>query len=324
MKRSPDSVRHHSVRLSSRKNKPEEARTYRDTESASPQVHYPSFAHRIDSSRKHMRKKIMSNLPLRESGHLRSVPAEGLSERGNRLTSVPEEDSKFRGSRIKQINPKSNNRSACYNLNPSENVSVGSLSCLSKSRLLTTSKALKKVNTQITGVVQASDLSASHLLNRTTAKKSNSGTLEITSQLLNKIRNKQSDRAIEQPLNLVEQAAPFKPQERGERGKYLNIALSSAKNINMFEINNYFSSPLEKELSGRETVPAGRGKLALSKQYTSNTSELSKQKPISKTTTGKNQGKQSARQIAASKETLQAKLSAIATTWRNRQSSSDQ
>lgn len=319
---SPDSLRHHSARLSARENKPDKDNRFRNSESASPQVKFPNFGHRNDSSRKHTRKKMMSNLPIgMKKSTINTMPADGLSERGPRLLVVPEEASNFRNNRIKQISSKSNNRSACNNVMPSENMSVGSLSGLSKSRLLATNKALKTVNTQ-SSIVQASELTASQVLRRGNTKKSNSGTLEINSNLLNKIMNKKSDQALE-ASNRAQDQPVLRSLESDARGKYLNIALSSAKNINMFEINNYFSSYNDKHLSARETTHS-KSKPGLSKQFMNNISDMSKHKPTSKGGQGKQPIKKaSTKQASAYRDTLQAKLNAIATTWKNKQQSNE-
>ena len=74
--------------------------------------------------------------------------------------------------------------------------------------------------------------------------------LPISSNLLNKIKQKhQTSRPAEtarlshKPLEDI-----YKPKEAedalqsGQKGKMFNIALNSAKNVNMFEINNYYQT----------------------------------------------------------------------------------
>lgn len=271
-------------------------------------------------------------MPLSLEHGAYSVPRGGFSLRENRLSEVTEEDvltERPAGKKEKRNKEyKGDNKSVCLKATPTCNLSISSLSRLSKTNKFP-KKILKKTEFTQSESVQAAELSSSHFISKNKEKQASSKTLDINSSLFKKIMAKKSDQSSEfqSPKNLIN-INKTERSEEGPQSKFLNIALSNAKNINMFEINNYFGPPPAKDSKAdKSNQEKLSNKSEIIKNLKKNYPNSSKYEFANKTVTfyPKFDAKKlvSKQPKISSKMSLQEKLSTITAQWKNRQQEGD-
>ena len=204
-----------------------------------------------------------------------------------------------------------------YTHSPSGNFSVASVSQQSKNKMIASAmKGLDRLNHS-----NFSDLSASQHPSRLGTFKKPSA-LNISSSLIDRIKKRHIEKQSE-ILSPKAQPALTKVEEISGNGKFLNFALSSAKNVNMFEINNYFSSPpiVDDTVGAPASITSNS---TVSKRVESKVLELAKQKAWSKGE-GKQPLSKSARQPDSRQQisSLQTKLASLTAMWKNKQTHAD-
>ncbi len=205
---------------------------------------------------------MLSTLPL---GFVKNFGAnDAVSERNHVSTLNDDDRHRFEKTehikRIKQLRMDGKTNRSNTNMTPNSNLSFMTInSNPSKNKLLNlvrAGKAAAAAGGQT--IIQPSPLSA---------PKTNdiAGKLSVTSNLLNKIKQKQQMTAQQvttqatAAIRMNDNSARLshKPVVPGKieagtsgptptKGKLFSIALNNAKNVNMFEINNYFHSPRDE------------------------------------------------------------------------------
>ena len=207
------------------------------------------------------------------------------------------------------------NRTMGYLQSPSCNFSFATTSGISKNKLISKNiaKILEKSNQS-----HINDLSLSkNMLKFVNSKKQVSG-LNVSSTLLDRIKKRQMHGSSE-AHSPKDQKPIGKPSEMAEKGKYLNIALSNAKNFNMFEINNYYSSPQIVENMAGPTLSVASNSI-ISKTVEHKALEIEKKKTLQQSEF-KNLNKKITR-CTDSKQisSLQANLTKLTSILKNRHS----
>lgn len=226
------------------------------------------------------------------------------TERLHRLASQRDDPQGEKLERPKRPKPiKEENKTLGYANSPSCNFSFNTVSGQSRNKLLFSSalKGLEKLNHS-----HLSELSLSQHVPRATPSKKSTA-VNIRASLIDRIKKRHLDKP-----QLSPKAQNTKVGEIKDKGKFLNIALGNAKNVNMFEINNYFSAPQHDEVSIASQSVA-------SKRVESKVLELAKQKAQikldSKQPPAKSARQPENRQITS----LQTKLSSITAMWKSKQ-----
>lgn len=248
----------------------------------------------------------MSNLPLAIVSSLAGIQTERHNVvAGEKKESTTTDQLRSKKQKTKQSKPE--NRTIGYANSPSCNFSFNTMSGQSKNkiRLSGALKGLEKLNHS-----HMSELSLSQHLYKTTPAKKPSG-LNISASLIERIRKRHLEQNSQAISPKVQEA---KAEEvNGEKRKYLNIALSNAKNVNMFEINNYYSAP-----------PADDPALSIasqsvgSKRVESRVLELAKQKALLKQDNKPAHPKSARSRENNQMQTLQNKLSSISALWKSK------
>lgn len=247
----------------------------------------------------------MSNLPLGIVSSLGGIHTDRL----HRLSSHREDSIQEKTSRIKKAKVnREDNKTLGYTNSPSCNFSFATVSGQSRNKLALSGalKGLEKMNYS-----QLSEISLSQNLQKpSTAAKKATG-LNISTSLIDKIKKRHQDRSSQalSPKGLESKAAAT-----SDNSKFVNIALSNAKNVNMFEINNYYATPLNEE----NTLSVA-SQSAASKRVENKVLELAKQKAAKKLE-AKQQTVKSARQKPPASHivSLQTKLTSIAASLKNK------
>ena len=219
-------------------------------------------------TRIHERKKLLSTIPVNVEKVLNYSSNDCRSERAlEKKPSVAEDERKSEtAQRVNKISKNIRETGTAKSSNnvstPHSNLSYATLksidSSLSKTKVLTSQGAQKLVPNK-----KISQLSK----------------LAVGSNILNNICKNQlakpNTRLAE--VSTLSQQTPSK-----EKNKLFNIALNSAKNVNMYEINNYFHSPNGLKEDEKSVSNSSMSKSVASKRLQSRVQELTKAKAIAK------------------------------------------
>lgn len=103
--------------------------------------------------------------------------------------------------------------------------------------------------------------------------------LAVGSNILNNICKNQ----LKQPNSRLAEVSTLSQQTPSkEKNKLFNIALNSAKNVNMYEINNYFHSPNGLKDDEKSVSNSSMSKSVASKRLQNKVQELTKAKVVAK------------------------------------------
>lgn len=223
----------------------------------------------------------MSTIPINVEKMLNYSSQDCRSDRAlnRQISSLAEDDRKSEApKRDKKPNKNIRDLAATKSQNingstPHSNLSYATLKSLESSQNNNGSKVYNQLTSQQAKIVS---------VNQPKNTQFQSNKLHISSNILNNIRKKQQNQLpLGNPRLTDSSRVSQQTPSKDTNGKLFNIALKSAKNVNMFEINNYFNSNSNKDDESSVSNTSSFAKSVASKRLQSKVKELAKAKVTS-------------------------------------------